>query len=183
MIPQNPLQDNLHYDRAWLMKNLSWRILGCVYRPVIKLIPYVLRLKIRRVWQLVRMITLKSFRYWIVLSVEVCEGSERPLLVSAGMDVCNLDATGKFERYITGEDKTPPILSTHELFWFNSDLVVECAATDVDHRAFATFRLVIFGLGDEEGKVVTLSRESPEKWKQNGLLKLWVHYDLRLYQF
>jgi len=44
--------------------------------------------------------------------------------------------------------------------------------TDVNHRALATFKLVIFGLVDEERKVLTLSRDSPVRWKQNDLLKL-----------
>jgi len=71
----------------------------------------------------------------------------------------------------------------YESFWYKSDLVVECAASDVDHRALATFKLVIFGLEDEEGKVLTLSKESAGIWNQNGLLKLWVYNELHLYRF
>ena len=42
--------------------------------------------------------------------------SERPFPVSAEMDVGNLDPTGKFERYITGGERIPRILSAYELF-------------------------------------------------------------------
>ena len=41
----------------------------------------------------------------IIPSSNLTSCSERPFSVSAEMDVGDLDATGNFERYITGEEK------------------------------------------------------------------------------
>lgn len=60
-----------------------------------------------------------------MLSVEACVPSlditpyavsERPFPVSAEMDVGNLYATGNSERYITGGERIPRILSAYGLF-------------------------------------------------------------------
>ena len=88
------------------------------------------------------------------------------------MDVHNLDATENIERYITGEEKISLMAPIYEFFRPKSELVIECTATDVNHRVFATFELIAFGLGEEDRKVLALSRQPPNIWKQNSVLKL-----------
>jgi len=105
------------------------------------------------------------------LDVTLYEGAGRPVPVADEMDLYRLGATEKFERYITGEEKISLMAPIYEFFILKSDLVIECAPTDVNHRAFATFRLIAFGLEDER-KVLALSRQPPNIWKQNSVLKL-----------
>jgi len=50
------------------------------------------------------------------LGVTPYEGSERPVPVAAEMGVHYLDATEKFERYITGEEKIYLMASIYEFF-------------------------------------------------------------------
>jgi len=50
------------------------------------------------------------------LDVTPYEGSEKPVLVAAEMDVDDLDATENFERYITGEEKISLMAPTYEFF-------------------------------------------------------------------
>ena len=83
---------------------------------VLKVIPYVLLPKIWRVRQQVSMITLKIVPRLTLLrlladanapTLGVAENvvSERPLPVSAEIEVRDLSTTEKFESYITGEEK------------------------------------------------------------------------------
>ena len=50
-----------------------------------------------------------------ILSLDITpyESPERPLPISAEIDVHDLDATENSERYITGEEKIPHVLSTY----------------------------------------------------------------------
>jgi len=54
-----------------------------------------------------------------------------------------------------------------------SDLVVECAPVDVNnYPALENVCVVCFGLGNEEGEILKLKRESPMTWKHTNLMKL-----------
>ena len=70
------------------------------------------------------MIKLKSFcdQCWFLADANVPsldttenDDTQRPLPGAAEMDVCNLYPTENPERYITSEEKNPPVLSVYSL--------------------------------------------------------------------